>query len=143
MAKAQKPVSPRLFVSEEDFDRLSAVVERYDSGRHPNAASQLDAELARAQVLPKDQMPPNVVTMRSKVVIKDLVLEKTREFILSYPEEANAELQRLSILAPVGLAVLGLRVGDEIEWELPGGETTTLKVLSISFQPEAEGRFDL
>lgn len=143
MARPQRAATPRLIVTEEDYDRLTGVVERYGSGRQPEPAEQLDAELARAKIVPRGQVPPNVVTMRSRVVVRDLATGRDREFTLVYPEEADAGQSRLSVLAPVGIAVLGLKEGDEIEWTLPGGDTTTIRVVSVGFQPEAEGRFDL
>lgn len=143
MARPERAASPRLTITEQDYERLTGVIERYDSGRQPEPAELLDAELARAKVVPQGKVPADVVTMRSRVVIEDTSTGRSREFTLAYPEEADAGQARLSVLAPVGTAVLGLKVGDEIAWKLPGGATTTLRVVSIPFQPEAEGRFDL
>lgn len=134
---------PRIVVTEEDFQRLYGLVERYSEGRHAEAVELLDAELARAKVVSQKKVASDVVTMRSRVVVEDTASGRVHDVTLAYPEEVAAGESRLSVLAPVGIAVLGLKAGDEISWRMPGGTTTVLRVLSVPFQPEAAGRYEL
>jgi regulator of nucleoside diphosphate kinase len=97
----------------------------------------LELELDRAQVLPREDMPANVVTMGSKVVFEDVDTGSRRTAVLVYPEEADVARSRISVLAPVGTALLGLAVGESISWPVPNGRARTLRVVSIENQPEA------
>lgn len=137
------PAVPELFITEQDMKRLRDVVESYSSGNLADAAESLECELDRAHVVVQDQVPPDVVTMRSRVVCEDLTTSKRREITIVYPTEADVEGNKVSILAPMGMALLGLRVGDTIKWALPHGRTTRLKVVDVRFQPEASGAFEL
>lgn len=126
-----------ILVSNEDAQRLRAVVERHVDGREGAAAEMLELELDRAQVLPREDMPANVVTMGSKVVFEDVDTGSRRTAVLVYPEEADVARSRISVLAPVGTALLGLAVGESISWPVPNGRARTLRVVSIENQPEA------
>lgn len=134
---------PTLRITTEDMERLRTVVERQLEGSRAAAAEQLELELDRAQVVPQDQIPPDVVTMRSRILFEDLETGRRREATLVYPEEANMEQSRISLLAPVGLAVLGLRVGDVIDWPLPNARLARLRIVEVCYQPEAAGDFHL
>src|SRR5690606_1167611 len=78
-------------------------------------------ELERATVVETAEFRPNVVGLRSRVKLRDLQTNEIEEWVLTLPEQANSDQQRLSVLAPVGTAILGYTEGDEIEWETPGG----------------------
>ncbi|MDC0709008.1 nucleoside diphosphate kinase regulator [Stigmatella sp. ncwal1] len=134
---------PALQITTEDMTRLRAVVERHLEGSKAAAAEQLELELERARVVQPEQIPPNVVTMRSRILFEDLETGRRREASLVYPEEANIDQSRVSILAPVGLAVLGLQVGDIIEWPLPNARLGKFRILEVLYQPEAAGDFHL
>lgn len=134
---------PELHVTEQDLNRLSEVVEQYGDGPLRRAAEALEVELERARIVPQAQIPPDVVTMRSRAVCRELESGKTRELMLVYPDEASHEEGKVSILAPVGLALLGLRVGDTIRWPMARGRHTTLELLEVRYQPEAAGALDL
>ncbi|SEU10760.1 nucleoside diphosphate kinase regulator [Stigmatella erecta] len=134
---------PALQITPEDMTRLRTVVERHLEGTKAAAAEQLELELDRAQLVRQEQIPPDIVTMRSRILFEDLDTGRRREASLVYPEEANMEQSRVSILAPVGLALLGLRVGDIIEWPLPNERLGKLRILEVLYQPEAAGDFHL
>jgi len=129
-----------------DFDarRLNAVLARYDdlpvSGRRE--VNRLRRELDRARIVASREVSGRVVTMNSQVVLRDL--DSGQEFTcrLSFPEEANVEAGRLSVLAPVGTAILGYREGNVIEWEVPAG-TRRIRIEKILYQPEAAGDYHL
>lgn len=135
--------APAVRVTAEDMARLRAVVERHLEGSRAAAAEQLELELDRAMVVPQEQIPADVVTMRSRILFEDLETGRRREATLVYPDEANIDQSMISILAPVGQAVLGLKVGDEIEWPLPNARRARLRIIEVLYQPEAAGDFHL
>jgi regulator of nucleoside diphosphate kinase len=130
--------APSIHVTQQDLDRLRSVVATHEAGRDAAAAQQLETELDRAVVVPHDDLPADVVTMHSRVVFEDET-GRRRDVQLVYPWEAAPERGRVSILAPVGVALLGLSVGQEIDWPMPNGRTASLRIVSVLYQPEAEG----
>ncbi len=84
----------------------------------------------------RDRVPPDVVTMRSRVRVLDMVSGRAATYTICYPTEANLEAGRLSVLAPIGTALLGYREGDVVEWPVPGG-VRVLKIEKLEHQPEA------
>src|SRR6185437_5378609 len=82
---------------------------------------ELELELERALVLEESQVPPDVITMRTQVQVLDLTSGERREFSLVSPSAADVTARRISVLAPLGTALLGYREGDEVEWMMPGG----------------------
>lgn len=134
---------PQIFVTKPDLVRLRDLVERSLDGGLTEAAERLEHELERAKIVPQDQIPPNVVTMRSRAVCRDIETDTVRELELVYPREADSSAGKISVLAPMGVALLGLRVGSTIRWPMPRGRTVTLELLEVRYQPEAAGAFDL
>lgn len=134
---------PALRITPEDMERLRTIVERALESSRAAAAEQLELELDRAMVVPQGQMPPDVVTMRSRVLFEDMETGRRREATLVYPDEASMDQSKVSILAPVGVALLGLKVGDTIEWPLPNARLARLRILEVLYQPEAAGDFHL
>jgi regulator of nucleoside diphosphate kinase len=102
----------------------------------------LEHELERATAVNPRDVPPDVITMNSRVRLRDLDSRESFECTLVYPDQADADANRLSVLAPVGTAVIGYRKDDVIEWSVPQGKIR-LEVEEILFQPERAGRFDL
>ena len=135
--------TPALCITAEDMARLRTIVERALEGSRAAAAEQLELELDRARVVPQGQIPHDIVTMRSRILFEDLETGRRREATLVYPEEASMDQSKVSILAPVGLAVLGLKVGDTIQWPLPHARLARLRILEVLYQPEAAGDFHL
>ena len=99
----------------------------------------LAEELDGAEVVEPERVPPDVVTMHSRVRILDLVSGEEATYELCYPTEASLEAGRLSVLAPIGTALLGYREGDVVEWPVPGG-VRVLKIDALLHQPEAAAR---
>ena len=93
---------------------------------------QLQAELDRADVLPAADVPDDVVTMHARVLYVDETTGERRGVTLVYPHEADVSRGRISVLAPVGLALLGLFAGDTIEWTFPHGPSRRLRVLQVT-----------
>jgi regulator of nucleoside diphosphate kinase len=96
----------------------------------------LESELERAQIVAPEAVPPNVITLNSRAELLDLDTGERMEFTLVFPSEANIDDGKISVLAPLGTAILGYRVGDEFEWTVPNG-LRRLKVTHVPFQPEA------
>jgi len=132
--------SPSITLSSRDFDRLEALLEAPQWQNHPTAQALRD-EMSRAQVLPPDQVPADLVTMNSTVTCVEEIGGKERVLTLSYPAEADAAQGRVSVFAPVGAALLGLTIGQSIEWTTPEGHPLRLRVTAISYQPEAAGDY--
>lgn len=135
-SRAREPV---IILGDADMARLRAVVEWYLSGRDREAAERLETELDRAVVVSQGEVPPEIVTMHSRVVFEDAETGRRREITLCYPREADPGQGRISILAPVAAALLGLSIGASIEWPMPDGRRATLRIASILYPPEAAG----
>ena len=133
--RLNEPIAPAILVSRLDCERLEALLESPAAEYHDTAA--LRAELERADIVEPAQMPRDVITMNStaRFALND---GSEREMTLVYPRDADGGAGKVSILAPVGSALLGLRVGDSIRWPAPGG-AVDLRVLAIRYQPEAAG----
>jgi regulator of nucleoside diphosphate kinase len=134
----------KIYITQIDLQRLCRVVASEldlhdDSSRH---LTELIAELERAEVVLSDEIPDDVVTMNSTVVLRDLETGGTETYTLVYPNHANIARNRLSVLAPVGTAILGNHVGDVVRWLVPTG-VRRLRVEEVVFQPERVGAFHL
>ncbi|MGH8465629.1 MAG: nucleoside diphosphate kinase regulator [Pseudomonas sp.] len=133
---------PSIIVTRLDVQRLERLIDSLDENA-PGVAA-LIAELDRAdQVVGHEEVPAGVVTMNSRVHCREEASGKDYHLTLVYPKDANADEGKISILAPVGSALLGLTVGAKIDWPAPGGKTLKLELLEVEYQPEAAGDFDL
>ncbi|MBS0389744.1 MAG: nucleoside diphosphate kinase regulator [Proteobacteria bacterium] len=127
---------PHIILSSLDMDRIEALLEK-QTAPFPGREA-LQAELDRADVLDPKDMPPNVVTMNSTVRFTMLESGKTNTLTLVYPKEMDGSGHKVSIFAPVGIALLGLAVGEEFQMPSPTGQVT-VRVDGIEFQPENAG----
>lgn len=121
---------PRITLSAEDYQRLSALADAASS-RMPDLAADLAEEIGRARVLAKGRHSEHIVRMNSKVEFRDDTTGKVQKVILVYPGEADISLGKVSVLTPVGTALIGLRSGHSITWETPTGQERRLTVLSV------------
>lgn len=133
----------RIQVTTADHDRLQTLIETSADSRDAAAAEALADELDRAELVPAERIAGTVVTMHSRVVFEDQQTGATREVSLVYPHEAAAEEGRISVLAPIGSALLGLSIGQTIDWPVPRGEMKRLKIVKIVYQPEEAGHLHL
>ena len=129
---------PQIILSSLDVDRIEALLAAMPTSVFPGKA-ELQAELDRADVVATEEIPANVVTMNSTVQFA--IAETGKEFRLTlvYPRDMDGSADKISILAPVGGALLGLSVGDELAWPGPGGKPMTVRVKDILYQPESAG----
>ena len=133
----QRPI----VVTRPDHERLRILIESARARKRWEEMHLLALadELESAEIVEPDCVPPDVVTMRSRVRVLDMVSGEANTYTICYPTEANFEAGRLSVLAPIGTALLGYREGDVIEWPVPGG-VRILKIEKLEHQPEAAAR---
>lgn len=132
-----------IFITGQDLERLrTLLVKQRASGRDSKYLAKLRGELEKAVVVDPATIPADVVTMNSTVELTDLDTGTTEVYTLVFPEEADIARQKISVLAPIGTAMLGYRVGDAFEWEVPAG-TRRLQVTQVLYQPEAAGDWEL
>lgn len=131
---------PRVIISSLDTERLEQLIESLSNMSFPGK-DNLEAELARAEIVEPEDIPATVVTMNSTVRFE--VDSSHEEFCLTlvYPRNVDASGEKISILAPVGSALLGLSQGDEIEWPKPGGGMLRVRIKEVTYQPERSGEY--
>ena len=140
----------QILITDSDCRRLKTLIRDNWLNRREDVGdlNRLKYEIKRAHVVKSTEVPKNVVTMNSRVRVRDLDSGDAVVFSLVYPSSPSAAgsdhlaEMTVSVLAPIGTAVLGYRVGDTIEWDVPAG-VRRLKVEDVLFQPEAAGRYDL
>jgi len=133
---------PPITVSSLDLERLYSLLGKLPAENFASAVS-LENELMRANILDAEQIPPDVVTMRS--VVRFVIDPSGKEFelVLCYPDEMDDNPNKVSILAPIGAAILGLSVGQEIEWPAPAGGNVSVRIVAVTWQPERVGMLSL
>ncbi len=133
-----------IYITKFDLIRLKELVEVGISFKERDRGylESLQDELDRAHVVEPTAIPNNVVTMNSQVRLKDMETGEEKSYTLVFPSDADIEKNRISILAPIGTAILGYRTGDTVEWKVPAG-TRQVRIEEVLYQPEAAGRYDL
>lgn len=134
----------KVFITEFDKNRLEELISVADAFG-PNARddlADLRQELSRAKVVPSGKVPPDVVTMNSRVVLADEDTGERMTYTLVFPKDADIDSGRISVLAPVGTAILGFAQGDVVEWQVPSG-TRRIRIEEVVYQPEAAGDLHL
>ncbi len=131
----------QIVITQHDSDRLRELIAALDdlSGRRDLAA--LLAELDRATIVAPEDIPPDVVTMNSTVVLHEVERDQEKTVTLVFPADADIAAGAISVLAPVGTAILGFRKGDVIEWPVPAG-LRRFRIEKVVYQPEAAGDMD-
>ncbi|PYK12726.1 MAG: nucleoside diphosphate kinase regulator [Verrucomicrobia bacterium] len=136
-------INDPIYVTSQDKQRLEDLlmeVEASDPRTHGDLKA-LTGELHRAVIVDPKNVSSDVITMNSRAEMRDLETGETVAFTLVFPSEANIDEEKISVLAPIGAGMLGYRVGDEFEWNVPGG-SRRMKVTKVDYQPEAAGDFD-
>lgn len=127
---------PRIVLSRFDQERLERLLDKV--GPRPDLDA-LREEIERAEIVEPADVPTDLVTMNSVVRFVDEESGSESEVALVFPGHADADKNRISVLAPIGSALLGLSVGDSIDWPLPNARTRRLRVVAVTYQPEAAG----
>ena len=131
---------PSIFITTKDAEKLRKLIrEAYHSEyRGSDYLKKLAEEMEKASVVNPDQIPADVITLNSTARLVDQATNEEMVYTLVFPEDADVSLGKISILAPIGTAMLGYKTGDTFEWDTPGGKRT-LRVQEIIYQPEASG----
>jgi regulator of nucleoside diphosphate kinase len=135
--------SHTIAVTELDLERLQRVLDLCGDAPHALHAEALELKLSRASVTRPQAVLPNLVTMNSTVLFEDEAKGEFQQVTLSYPKDVRTGTGRVSVLAPVGVALLGLCSGQRVELTVPGGHKRRLRVVAVPYQPEAAGDFHL
>lgn len=134
-----------IYISETDRERLGNLIELVRNQRERSNLSyvnKLEDELKFAEVVAPEDIPPDVVTMRSKVRLKDLDTMEESVYSIVFPTEANADEGKISVLAPLATAMLGYKRGATVKFQAPG-RVRRLKIMKILYQPESAGDYNL
>lgn len=132
-------MKPSIIVSSQDLERIEALLDTLPPDSP--AAQSLLGELDRAEILSPQDVPPSVVTMRSTVRFQIDEPPETFCLTLSYPREMPDVPDGISILTPIGTALLGLSVGDSMDWPRPDGQLVKVRIVDVLYQPERAGDF--
>ncbi len=124
------PELPPIAITRGDMEKLSRIADS-STGAFAQTAEFLEREIDRAQVIEEFERRPGLVTMGSRVTFRDDVTSQIRTVTLVYPGEADVSLGKISVLTPVGAALIGLSVSQSIEWETQSGGRRSLTVLAV------------
>jgi regulator of nucleoside diphosphate kinase len=124
-------MKPEITVSTSDLERLEGLLSKLPT-RNRSDLDGLRAELERANILDTDGMPADVIMMNSRARFREETSGREYELTLAWPHEANAADGKVSIFSPAGSALLGLSVGQRIDWQTPEGHAIQLRVLAVS-----------
>ena len=133
-----------IYITKFDFQHLQELLKVAKEFKYqdPDDLKKLGQELERATIVDSRDVPPDVVTMNSKVELLDLDTNEKMTFTLVFPNDADINQGKISILAPIGTAILGYRVGNTVIWRVPAGQRR-INIQKILYQPEASGDYHL
>lgn len=138
-SRTKNNAKSNIVLSADDYRGLSALVQSHAASlRMPHLTEQLADELGRAQVIAADDFPQHIVAMNSEVEFRNDNTGFVQRMTLVYPADADIEKGRLSVLTPVGTALIGLRVGDATTWQSPSGQTRKLTVTAVRHAARAQ-----
>ena len=131
---------PSIFITTKDVAKLRELIRKayHSEYRGSDYLKKLAEEIEKASVVRPDQIPSDVITLNSTARLVDQKTDEEMLYTLVFPEDADISQGKISILAPIGTAMLGYKVGDTFEWDTPGGKRT-IRVKEILYQPEASG----
>lgn len=135
-------MNKNIFITDFDMKRFSWLISNSYRFSNPDKEylQELQNELLKAVVVQPQEIPSDVVTMSSSVRIRYLDTNEEKTFTLVFPFDADLSHDKMSVLAPLGLAVIGSRIGDEVEWD-NAGEKRKIRIEEIIYQPEAAGYY--
>ena len=133
----------KICITKYDYTRLKSMVQEYTkTNKADTNLKDLLGEIERAQKVDSYTIGSNYITMNSVFELKKMNELDFQQFRLVFPEDADIDKDKISVLAPIGTAVLGYKVGDVIKWKVPDGENF-FQITNILYQPEANGDYDL
>jgi len=133
----------RITVTVNDYERLMGLVEMASAKiKTPEFVNRMLAQLYAARMLKQEDIDGNVVTMNSRIKLRDVVNKRETEITITYPREAEPKERRVSVFSEIGIALLGRRKTDVVSWKIPGG-IGLFEIIDITYQPEAAGDYHL
>lgn len=133
----------KMVITINDYQRLLGLIEFASlSGKKPEVVSHLYKQLVTAKMVPQVNISREVVTMNSRMLLKDILNEREAEVTITYPQDADNRERKISVLSSIGVALLGRQVGDVVEWNTPKG-MGQFEILEVIYQPEAVGDYSL
>ena len=133
----------RTYITFNDYLRLTGIIEVSSLGvQMPEVANRLCQKIKVANMLPQHRISKNVVTMNSRVLLKDLYNNNKLEIAIAYPEDSDIREKKVSVFSTIGVALLGQQVGDVVSWKVPQG-IGRFEILEVIYQPEAVGDYYL
>lgn len=131
-----------ILISDKDYQKLNQLVQVQETAKDPKAVAVLRKELKDAVVVPSEEIPQDVITMNSRIRLKKTKDAAEMEITLVYPQDADIINRKVSVLAPIGTAILGSKLGDEVRWPSAQG-AVAYQIKEIVYQPEAAGDLHL
>jgi regulator of nucleoside diphosphate kinase len=132
-----------MVITINDYQRLLGLIEFASlTGKMPDIISALYRGLVNAKMLPQTNISSDVVTMNSRILLKDILNEREADVTITYPQDADNRERKISVFSSIGVALLGRRVGDIVSWTTPKG-VGEFEILEVIYQPEAVGDYSL
>ena len=132
-----------MYITETDYEKITGLVGVTSlPGKDAAMADLLLKELRSARTIPQDRISNNIVTMNSRVLLREISSGRQTDITITWPQEADSKARKVSLLSPIGIALLGCREGDITSWRVPGG-VGRFRIEKVLYQPEAEGHFSL
>jgi regulator of nucleoside diphosphate kinase len=133
----------KMVITINDYQRLLGLIEFASlTGKMPDIISTLYRGLVNAKMLPQTNISSDVVTMNSRILLKDILNEREADVTITYPQDADNRERKISVFSSIGVALLGRRVGDIVSWTTPKG-VGEFEILEVIYQPEAVGDYSL
>ena len=131
----------QMLVTVNDYHRLMDQMEFPSiKAKMPQIVEQLHDALMSAKMLPPQNISSSVITMNSKVLLKDLSTGREAEVTITYPKDADHRETKVSVFSKIGIALLGKQAGDTVSWKVPDGNGQ-FEILRVTYQPEADGDY--
>jgi len=136
-------MAKKIVITQNDSEKLRKFIKAARQGASANAAhiQRLVEEIESAEIVDREQIGADVITMNTEAVVKDVKTGETETYKVVFPEYADIDTGKVSVLSPLGCALLGYRINDEIEVDAPGGKRI-VRVEKVVYQPEAQGNFE-
>lgn len=131
----------RMIMTTNDYQQLKNIIESaLMRSKVPDVAAHLYKELGKAEMVPQERIPENVVTMNSRVFLKETSSKREAELTITYPQDADNLKRKVSVFSRIGAALIGKQVGDIASWDAPKGNKW-FEILKVTYQPEAAGDY--
>ena len=133
----------KMFITTNDYQRLTGFIELASlKVKMPEIINRLYTQFKKAKVLSQESISRSVVTMNSRVLLKEVSNGRKAEVTITYPQDADSREKKVSVFSSPGVALLGRQAGDIVSWKVPGG-TGEFEITEILYQPEASGHYYL